>query len=111
MTRWGYIVFALLVVMVTTVINLDTRSSGNSGSSGSSRSWGSGSSGGSGCTGCKMERAELSTGRPRPLPTRGGGPRRRPPEGGPSSYCGAPMPSNISTSSGGDTSAPRLYHV
>jgi len=44
MTRWGYIVFALLVVMVTTVINLDTRSSG---SGGSSRSWGSGSSGGS----------------------------------------------------------------
>lgn len=40
MTRFGYIVFALLI----TLINLDTRSGG---SGGSSRSWGSGSSGGS----------------------------------------------------------------
>lgn len=42
MTRFGYIVFALLVTLFTTLINLDTRG----GSGGSSRSWGSGSSGG-----------------------------------------------------------------
>jgi len=43
MTRMGYIVFALLVTAVSTLINIDTR--GGSGGS-SSRSWGSGSSGG-----------------------------------------------------------------
>ena len=43
MTRMGYIVFALLVTAVTTLINLDTRGGG---SGGSSRSWSSGSSGG-----------------------------------------------------------------
>ncbi|MBP7394157.1 MAG: hypothetical protein KA945_10035 [Zoogloea sp.] len=43
MTRFGYIVFALLITLLTTLINLDTRSGG---SGGSSRSWGSGSSGG-----------------------------------------------------------------
>ena len=42
MTRFGYIVFALLVTLFTTLINIDTRG----GSGGSSRSWGSGSSGG-----------------------------------------------------------------
>jgi preprotein translocase subunit SecG len=41
-----YIVFALLVVVVTTVINLNLQH-GGSGSGSSSRSWGSGSSGGS----------------------------------------------------------------
>ena len=36
MTRFGYIVFALLVTLFTTLINIDTRG----GSGGSSRSWG-----------------------------------------------------------------------
>lgn len=36
MTRFGYIVFALLVTLFATLINLDTRG----GSGGSSRSWG-----------------------------------------------------------------------
>lgn len=43
MTRWGYIVFGLIVVLVATLENVDERR----GSSGSSRSWNSGSSGGS----------------------------------------------------------------
>ncbi|MDD3353304.1 hypothetical protein [Zoogloea sp.] len=39
MSRWGYVIFGLVVVFVATLINLDTR--GSSGSS--SRGWSSGS--------------------------------------------------------------------